>query len=143
MDIAEFVAHDGSLTPIVARSRDAIISDGMQKAVRALARSCDVCEPSGRDRARVFSGSGALAEPNESLIAVHDWRGRDDVLPPDVDDDITDEDALRALVGRGPGILVADRAGPEPAGRRTAAECFLRDIEEVENLLDSIAHRAS
>ena len=64
---------------------------------------------------------------------------RDDVLPLYVGDDITDEDAFRALVGRGIGILVADPADPEAAGRRTAAEFILRDTEEVKNLLDVLA----
>ena len=64
---------------------------------------------------------------------------RDDVLPLYVGDDITDEDAFRALAGRGIGILVADPADPEVAGRRTAAEFLLRDTDEVENLLDALA----
>ena len=46
----------------------------------------------------------------------------EDVLPLYLGDDITDEHAFRALAGRGIGILVADPADPEVAGRRTAAE---------------------
>ena len=48
---------------------------------------------------------------------------RDCVLPPlYVGDDITD--AFRALVGRRNGILVAEPADPEVAGRPAAAEIF-------------------
>jgi trehalose 6-phosphate phosphatase len=242
--IAVFLDYDGTLTPIVDRPEDAIISDAMRDVVRGLARRCTVCVVSGRDRAvvqrlmgvddLVVAGShgfdiwspqggriereegtgfadllqsvtetvregvagvpGALVEPKKSSVAVHyrlvdererprikelvdrvlaadpqalkvtpgkmvyeiqpnlEWdKGkavlyllealeldRDDVLPLYVGDDITDEDAFRALAGRGVGVLVADPADPEVAGRRTAAEFLLRDTEEVENLLDSL-----
>ena len=45
----------------------------------------------------------------------------EEVLPMYLGDDITDEHAFRALPGRGIGILVADPADPEIAGRTTAA----------------------
>jgi trehalose 6-phosphate phosphatase len=54
---------------------------------------------------------------------------RDDVLPIYVGDDVTDEDALEALRGRGLGVLVAERPRP------TAAEYALRDCDEVRELL--------
>ena len=57
---------------------------------------------------------------------------RPDVLPFYIGDDLTDEDAFRALQGRGIGILVA--AGP----RETAAEYQLRDTEEVRELLERL-----
>jgi trehalose 6-phosphate phosphatase len=50
---------------------------------------------------------------------------RPDVLPFYIGDDLTDEDAFRALAGRGIGILVAE----EP--RETAAEYQVRDPGEV------------
>lgn len=243
--VAVFLDYDGTLTPIVDRPEDAIISDAMRVAVRALARRCTVCVVSGRDRAvvqqlmgvddlvvagshgfdiwspgggaiereegtgfadliqsvtdtlreGVASANGALVEPKKSSVAVHyrlvderdrpgikdlvdrvlaahpdslkmtpgkmvyeiqpklEWdKGKavlyllealeldqDDVVPLYVGDDITDEDAFRALVGRGIGILVADPADPEVAGRRTAAEFILRDTEEVKNLLGALA----
>jgi trehalose 6-phosphate phosphatase len=243
--VAVFLDYDGTLTPIVDRPEDAIISDAMREAVRGLARRCTVCVVSGRDRAvvqqlmgvddlvvagshgfdiwspeggaiereegtgfadliqsvtdtlreGVASVNGALVEPKKSSVAVHyrlvderdrpgikdlvdrvlaahpdalkmtpgkmvyeiqpklEWdKGKavlyllealdldqDDVVPLYVGDDITDEDAFRALAGRGIGILVADPADPEVAGRRTAAEFLLRDTEEVKNLLDALA----
>ena len=47
---AVFLDYDGTLTPIVERPEDAIISDSMREAVRGLAERCPVCVVSGRDR---------------------------------------------------------------------------------------------
>ena len=62
----------------------------------------------------------------------------EDVLPLYVGDDITDEDAFHALSRRGIGILVADPAEPEFAGRSTAADYVLRGTQEVERFLDGL-----
>jgi alpha,alpha-trehalase len=58
---------------------------------------------------------------------------RPDVLPFYIGDDLTDEDAFRAVAGRGIGILVAAES------RETAAEYQLRDTEEVVELLERVA----
>jgi trehalose 6-phosphate phosphatase len=47
---AVFLDYDGTLTPIVARPEDALISESMREAVRGLAERCTVCVVSGRDR---------------------------------------------------------------------------------------------
>ena len=47
---AVFLDYDGTLTPIVDRPEDAVISEGMREAVRGLAARCPVCVVSGRDR---------------------------------------------------------------------------------------------
>jgi trehalose 6-phosphate phosphatase len=47
---AVFLDYDGTLTPIVDRPEDAVISDSMREAVRGLAERCVVCVVSGRDR---------------------------------------------------------------------------------------------
>lgn len=47
---AVFLDYDGTLTPIVDRPEDAIISDSMRNAVSGLAERCPVCVVSGRDR---------------------------------------------------------------------------------------------
>jgi trehalose 6-phosphate phosphatase len=47
---AVFLDYDGTLTPIVDRPEDAIISESMRDAVRGLAARCTVCVVSGRDR---------------------------------------------------------------------------------------------
>ena len=48
-----FLDYDGTLTPIVDRPEDAVITAGMRKVIRALAKRCPVCVVSGRDRAVV------------------------------------------------------------------------------------------
>jgi trehalose-phosphatase len=51
--LAVFLDYDGTLTPIVDRPEDAVISESMRDAVKRLARRCSVCVVSGRDRAVV------------------------------------------------------------------------------------------
>ena len=46
---AVFLDYDGTLTPIVDRPEDAVISVSMRAAVRGLAQRCPVCVASGRD----------------------------------------------------------------------------------------------
>jgi trehalose 6-phosphate phosphatase len=47
---AVFLDYDGTLTPIVDRPEDAVISQHMRNTVRQLAERCPVCVVSGRDR---------------------------------------------------------------------------------------------
>ena len=47
---AVFLDYDGTLTPIVDRPEDAVISNSMRNAVSGLAGRCTVCVVSGRDR---------------------------------------------------------------------------------------------
>jgi trehalose 6-phosphate phosphatase len=47
---ALFLDYDGTLTPIVDRPENAIISDSMREAVRGIAGRTSVCVVSGRDR---------------------------------------------------------------------------------------------
>ena len=47
---AVFLDYDGTLTPIVDRPEDALISESMREAVRGLAGRGLVCVVSGRDR---------------------------------------------------------------------------------------------
>jgi trehalose-phosphatase len=242
---AVFLDYDGTLTPIVGRPEDAVISDSMREAVKRLAERVPVIVVSGRDRKVVqklmgldnlvvagdhgfdiwsptggsiehvvgasFEGllrevetklraelagiPGVLIEPKKSSVAVHfrlvpveqrsrvkkcvdtilsehpkelkvtpgkmvfeiqpklDWdKGkavlyllkaldldRDDIIPIYLGDDITDEDAFRALVGRGIGILVGSESDPETEDRSTAADYLLNTIGEVERFLDSLA----
>jgi trehalose 6-phosphate phosphatase len=63
----------------------------------------------------------------------------DDVAPLYLGDDITDEDAFRALSGRGIGIFVGRADDPEVGGRGTSATFVLDSIEEVERFLDRLA----
>lgn len=239
---AVFLDYDGTLTPIVDRPEDAVISDSMRAAVRGLARRATVCVVSGRDRpvvqqlmgiddlvvagshgfdiwdpksgtvphdaaggfegllsevtdrlrARVQGIHGTVVEPKRASVAVHyrlaaepehelvkavvdgllaDHPGQLKITPgkmvyeiqPKIDwdkgkavlhllhtlhldsaqvtavylgDDITDEDAFRALTGRGIGVFVAGAGDP---GRTTAADFVLDSIGEVERFLNTIA----
>jgi trehalose 6-phosphate phosphatase len=58
---AVFLDYDGTLTPIVDRPEDAVISESMREAVRHLAQRATVCVVSGRDRPVV-----------QDLMGVHD-----------------------------------------------------------------------
>ena len=55
-----------------------------------------------------------------------------DALPVYLGDDVTDEDAFRALAARGVGIVVQD------APRPTAATLTLRDPDEVRDFLAAL-----
>ncbi|MGH3753491.1 MAG: trehalose-phosphatase [Pseudonocardiaceae bacterium] len=63
----------------------------------------------------------------------------DDVVPLYLGDDITDEDAFRALAGRGVGIIVGHPDDPEVANRPTAADFVLESTVEVERFLNTLA----
>lgn len=63
----------------------------------------------------------------------------DDVMPLYLGDDITDEDAFRALAGRGVGIIVGHPDDPEVANRPTAADFVLESTVEVEQFLNTLA----
>src|SRR2546429_8982851 len=64
---------------------------------------------------------------------------REAVSPVCLGDDITDEDAFRALVGRGIGIFVGSANDPETAGYTTAADYVLNTMGEVEEFLNRLA----
>jgi trehalose 6-phosphate phosphatase len=55
---AVFLNYDGTLTPIVARPEDAVISDRMRDAVYGLTARATVCVVSGRDRPPVTRWMG-------------------------------------------------------------------------------------
>lgn len=155
---AVFLDYDGVLTPIVDRPEDAVISKGMRTTVRALARRCPVCVVSGRDRQvvqelmgvddLVVAGSHGfdIWSPSEGTIAHDAGSGYEDlisdatdVVPLYLGDDITDEDAFRALRGLGVGIIVGHAADPEVADRATAADFLLASTVEVEQFLSTLA----
>lgn len=235
-----FLDYDGTLTPIVQRPEDAVLSAAMRERVQALARRAAVSVVSGRDLDDVrrlvgleeilYAGShgldiagpggvrlehpggaallpevdraeeelrrtpgdvpGVLIERKRFSVAVHfrvvardlvaevvaagervaalhprlarlrgkevlelrpgvawdkgaavlwlleevDRRGPGSV-PIYIGDDTTDEDAFRALAGRGIGIAVMD--GP----RETLARYSLRDPEEVGRFIEALAAR--
>jgi trehalose 6-phosphate phosphatase len=60
----------------------------------------------------------------------------DDQVPLYLGDDVTDEDAFRAVQGRGIAIYVGDQAELD---RETAADFTLDSVDEVERFLDTLA----
>ncbi|MDF2710211.1 MAG: otsB [Nonomuraea muscovyensis] len=64
----------------------------------------------------------------------------DRFVPLYLGDDLTDEDAFRALRGRGIGIIVGRPDDAEVADRPTAAEFSLASPEEVERFLATLAY---
>ena len=242
---AVFLDYDGTLTPIVERPEDALISPEMRESVRQLATRCPTCVVSGRDRPVVqelmgldnlivagshgfdiwspqggdlqkdmgadFQGllanvkdqlhavmdaiDGAQVEPKKASVAAHyrrvaegerhkvkdivdhilaahpdelkvtpgkmvfeiqpkiDWhKGKavlyllealnldgDDVMPMYFGDDHTDENAFEALAGRGIGIFVGRADDPETTNRTTYADFIVHTMDEVAQLLDSLA----
>jgi trehalose 6-phosphate phosphatase len=89
---AVFLDYDGTLTPIVDRPEDAVISERMRAAVSALATRCPVCVVSGRDRVVVqdlmglhnliVAGSHGfdIWSPDEGTIEHEAARGFEDLL---------------------------------------------------------------
>ncbi len=63
----------------------------------------------------------------------------DDIAPLYLDDDITDEDAFRALSDRCVGIFSGRADDPEVGDRGTSAAFVLDSSEEVERFLDRLA----
>ena len=63
----------------------------------------------------------------------------DEIVPLYLGDDITDEDAFRALSDRGVGIIVGHPDDPEVANRSTAADFVLESTVEVERFLNTLA----
>lgn len=63
----------------------------------------------------------------------------DDVMPLYLGDDITDEDAFRALRDRGIGIFVGRADDPEVSDRETAAQFLLESVDEVQRFLTRLA----
>jgi len=61
----------------------------------------------------------------------------DDVIPFYLGDDVTDEDAFRALEGRGIGVFVGDSSNPE-ANHPTMADYVVRDPEKARRFLDAL-----
>ncbi len=66
---------------------------------------------------------------------------RDDVVPLYLGDDLTDEDAFRALAHRGIGLFVGRVDDPETAGRTTCADYLLAGVDEVQRFLGWLADR--
>ena len=106
---AVFLDYDGTLTPIVDRPEDAVISDAMRDVVRRLAQRTTVCVVSGRDRSvvadwmgidgLVVAGSHGFDIGGDTGEQPHEVTGFEDVLAAVID-------RLRSEVQSVPGAAV-------------------------------------
>ncbi|MGH2628974.1 MAG: trehalose-phosphatase [Actinomycetota bacterium] len=136
---AVFLDYDGTLTPIVERPEDALLSDDARRAIERLAARCPVAVISGRDLADVrrmvgvediaYAGSHGFDIAGPGGVA--EQHGVE--FLPDLD---RAEDELRASLGRIPGIRVERK--------RFAIAVHVRQVEdrripEVETAVDRVA----
>jgi trehalose-phosphatase len=113
------------------RARDADVPAVREAVARALAR---------HPALRVTSGKKVLElqpdvdwDKGRAVLWLIETLGLEDALPVYIGDDATDEDAFRALAGRGVGIAVQE------VPRATAARYVLPDPDAVRELLSALA----
>ncbi len=106
--LAFFLDYDGTLTPIVRRPQEAVLSDGMREALRRLASCCPVAVISGRDLAdvRALVGLDSLVYAGShgfDIAGPRDWPIRNQQGIPFLHDlDVLQrelEDALDVIAG--------------------------------------------
>jgi trehalose-phosphatase len=122
---AVFLDHDGTLTPIV----DRLLAEHADELKVTPGKMVYEIQP----RLEWEKGKAVLY-----LLQALRLDG-DDVAPLYLGDDITNEDAFRALSGRGIGIFVGRADDPDLEGRGTSAAFMINSIEEVERFLDRLA----
>jgi trehalose 6-phosphate phosphatase len=135
---AVFLDYDGTLTPIVDRPEDALISESMRNAVRRLAKRCPVCVVSGRDRRVVQELMGVddlivagshgfdIWSPSGGAIQRQEGAAFGDLLQR-VRDRLTEE------LGSIPGALVEPKSNSVAAHFRLVAEEQRPRVEELVN----------
>jgi trehalose 6-phosphate phosphatase len=133
---AVFLDYDGTLTPIVDRPEDAVISDRMRAAVSGLAARCTVCVVSGRDRPvvqelmgvrdLVVAGSHGfdIWSPVEGTIEHEAASGFEDLL-----ERVTAR--LQEELGSIDGAVVEPKRASVAAHYRLVAEPQRREVAEV------------
>jgi trehalose-phosphatase len=138
-----FLDYDGTLTPIVARPRDAWMSDAMRSIVRELARHCPVAIVSGRDREDVEARAGIegifYAGNHGFDIA---GRGYKKTLPEAeeaLDEVERAEDELNQRVGRLSGVIVERKRYSVAAHYRQVDSESV--VKQVERAVDSIREK--
>jgi trehalose 6-phosphate phosphatase len=133
---AVFLDYDGTLTPIVDRPQDAIISERVREAVSGLAARCTVCVVSGRDRPvvqelmgvhdLVVAGSHGfdIWSPNEGTIEHEAASGFEDLLAR-----VTAR--LQEELGSIDGAVVEPKRASVAAHYRLVAAARRPEVEEV------------
>ncbi|MEX2240466.1 MAG: trehalose-phosphatase [Burkholderiales bacterium] len=113
------------------RARDADVPAVRDAVARAQARHPALRVTSGK---KVFELQPDVDwDKGRAVLWLIETLGLEDALPVYIGDDVTDEDAFRALAHRGVGIAVQE--APQP----TAAQYTLRDTDEVRALLAGLA----
>lgn len=138
---AVFLDYDGTLTPIVERPEDAVISSEMRETVRRLAQRCTVCVVSGRDRAvvqdlmgvydLVVAGSHGfdIWSPEQGTIEHSAASGFEDLLA-----DVTGQ--LREALSSVEGAVIEPKRASVAAHYRLAGDDGRRQVHAtVEDLL--------
>ena len=133
---AVFLDYDGTLTPIVDRPEDAVITEGMRETVRRLAKRCTVCVVSGRDRAvvqdlmgvhdLVVAGSHGfdIWSPTEGTIEHEAASGFEDLL-----EDVTER--LRRELAGVDGVVIEPKRASVAAHYRLVPESERPRVTEV------------
>lgn len=133
---AVFLDYDGVLTPIVDRPEEARISDGMRRAVRALARRYPVAVITGRDRRVVqeLMGIDDLVVAGSHGFDI--WSPEAGTISPDVargfEGDIEEvTEILRAEAGAIPGVRIEPKKASVAVHYRLAAPGDRRRVAEI------------
>jgi trehalose 6-phosphate phosphatase len=134
---AAFLDHDGTLTPGVDRSEDALIAAVVDALLAHHATEPKVtpCKVVYEIQPGVDGDKGSAGL---YLLEVLGLDG-DDVIPLYPGGDIADEHDFEALGSRGVGILVADDGDPELGARRTAVAFMLRSLDDGERFRRGLA----
>jgi alpha,alpha-trehalase len=141
--VAVFLDYDGTLTPIVDRPEDAVISESMRDAVQRLAKRSSVCVVSGRDRPVVqrlmglddliVAGSHGfdIWSPGGGEIQLHMAEGFEGLLEAVTAD-------LRDRAGSVPGALVESKASSVAVHYRLVDEA---DRPRIKAIVDELLTR--
>jgi trehalose 6-phosphate phosphatase len=133
---AVFLDYDGTLTPIVDRPEDAVISESMREAVSGLAERCVVCVVSGRDRKVVQELMGL---DNLIVAGSHGfdiWSPDEGTIEHEAGSDFADlvewvESRLREEAGSIEGVIIEPKAASVAIHYRLVSEEERAYIKEV------------
>ena len=137
---AVFLDYDGTLTPIVSRPEDAVLSRPMRTALERLARSCLTVIVSGRERSEVaalvamdslyYAGSHGFDITGPHGSAMQHSAGEDFVT------DIADAyERLKPEVERIPGATIENKRFALAIHYRNVAE---RDVAPIERMVSAV-----
>ncbi|MCK8603387.1 trehalose-phosphatase [Desulfoferrobacter suflitae] len=134
--IAVFLDYDGTLTPIVERPEDAVLSDDSRQVVKKLAEHCTVAVVSGRDLQDVqqlvaidgifFAGSHGF-----DIAGPRDWRLQNETGTEFIPLLDQAEEQLRSRLGNIQGALVERKKFSIAVHFRQVAEERIASVEQA------------